>query len=144
MAPCYICDLFRPRKKTSTRSSVRSSDPRAKSKTFGDCTFAFAGLSKWNRLPLTVRMTPNYYLLDSCKKHLKTFFSQKSILKLLTPGFLFIIFVNILFNRLFIYLFYFSAIIIICFTLFSNVFSFFIVKRFWTFDRKSTKQVDSN
>ena len=77
-----------------------------------------------------MRMASNYYLLDSFKKHLKTFFSQKSILQLLTPGFLFIIFVIIIFNRLFMYLFYFSTIIIICFTLFSNVFSFYIVERF--------------
>ena len=63
IAPRYICDLIR--KKAPTRSSLRSNAlsllevPRTKCKSFGDRAFAFSGPSKWNKLPLAIRMAPN-------------------------------------------------------------------------------------
>ena len=58
IAPLYICYLIR--EKASIRSSLRSNDltllevPRTKCKTFCDRAFAFAGPSKWNKLPLAI------------------------------------------------------------------------------------------
>ena len=45
-----------------------------KCKTFGDRAFAFAGPSKWNKLPLEIRTAKN---LNTFKKHLKTFLFKK-------------------------------------------------------------------
>ena len=70
IAPRYICDLIRT--KASTRSSL-------KCKTFSDRAFAFAGPSRWNKLPLTIRMAPN---LDTFKRHLEDIFILKSIMTL--------------------------------------------------------------
>ena len=79
IAPRYICDLIR--EKTSIKSSLRANDltllgvPRAKCKTFGDQAFAFAGPSKWNKLPLAIRTAKN---LNTFKKHVKTFLFKKA------------------------------------------------------------------
>ena len=61
--------------------NLRSNDltllevPRTKCKTFGDRAFAFAGPSKWNKLPLAIRTAKN---LNTFKKHLKTFLFKKA------------------------------------------------------------------
>ena len=79
IAPRYICDLIR--EKASIRGSLRSNDltllevPRTKCKTFGDRAFAFAGPSKWNKLPLAIMTAKN---LNTFKKHLKTFLFKKA------------------------------------------------------------------
>ena len=70
----YFFDLNK--KKASTRSFLRSNDrtllevPRTKCKTFDDRAFTFAGPSKRNKLPLTIRIAPNF---DTFKKHFQTF-----------------------------------------------------------------------
>ena len=90
--PRYICDLIR--EKASIRSSLRSNDltllevPRTKCKTFGNRAFAFAGPSKWNKLPLAIRTAKN---LNTFKKHLKTFFLKNSIRHLIIPYFVYFI-----------------------------------------------------
>ena len=79
ITPRYICDLIR--EKASIRSSLRSNDltllevPRTKCKTFGNRAFAFAGPSKWNKLPLAIRTAKN---LNTFKKHLKKFLLKKA------------------------------------------------------------------
>lgn len=72
--------LWSHQEKASIRSSLRSNDltllevPRTKCKTFVDRAFAFAGPSKWNKLPLAIRTAKN---LNTFKKHLKTFKKKK-------------------------------------------------------------------
>lgn len=89
--------LWSHQEKASIRSSLRSNDltllevPRTKCKTFVDRAFAFAGPSKWNKLPLAIRTAKN---LNTFKKHLKTFKKKKKTYGIWLLPTLFILFLT--------------------------------------------------
>ena len=93
ISPRYICDLIK--EKASIRSSLRSNDltllevPRTKCKTFGDQAFAFAGPSKWNKLPLAIRTVKN--LTEYFQETIEDIFVKKSVWHLIIPYFVYFI-----------------------------------------------------